>query len=81
MQAHGINEELKKHQRQKFEDSLVYKLIILRITQNTKKTYDSVKELWSAINIDVNGTVTTDIKLANIIVGTMSHAILYPYTW
>lgn len=66
----------------KFKDSGVNKLLVLAIAPNTQENYSNVVQLWSSLGINnFEGTVATDLKLANILVGIMSHASLYPCTW
>ena len=39
-------------------------------------------QLWSELGInDFEGTIATDLKLANILVGVMSHSSLHPCCW
>lgn len=70
-----------------FKDSGVKKLFILAIAQSTQENYHNVKLLWDKLNINkflseqMDGTVTTDLKLANILFGLMSHSASYPCTW
>lgn len=70
----------------RFRDSGVKKLFILGIAQSTQENYENVAQLWSAININTSmnkfeSTIATDLKLANIISGIMSHSSLFPCTW
>lgn len=66
----------------KFSDSGVKKLFILALAQSTQENYENVLQLWSAININnFDGTIATDLKLANIMTGIMSHSSMHPCTW
>lgn len=66
----------------KFQDSSVKKLFILGIAPNSQENYQNVAQLWSELNINsFSGTIATDLKLANILVGVMSHSSSYPCTW
>lgn len=61
---------------------VVKKLVILALTENVQENYDNAKQLWSDIGIDdMNGTITADIKLSNIMSGIMSSASTYSCTW
>ncbi|CAH0555135.1 unnamed protein product [Brassicogethes aeneus] len=66
----------------RFKDSGVNKLIILALAPSSQENYENVSQLWSEININnFKGTIATDLKLANILVGIMSHSSNYPCTW
>ncbi|CAH0547000.1 unnamed protein product [Brassicogethes aeneus] len=66
----------------KFKDSGVKKLFLLGIIANTKENYENVLMLWSLLNINkFNATIATDLKLANILTGIMSHSSCFPCTW
>lgn len=66
----------------KFKDTGVKKLFIVAISQNTQENYENVSDLWQTLKInDFHGTFATDLKLANIMLGIMSHSSLYPCTW
>lgn len=68
----------------KFKESGVKKLLILALVDNTQENYDNVLKVWSLLNLndlDESVTIATDLKLANILVGIMSHASLFPCTW
>lgn len=70
-----------------FKDSGVKKLFIIGIVESAIENYHNVKSLWDKLNINkflsqqMDGTVTTDLKLANILCGLMSHSASYPCTW
>lgn len=65
-----------------FKDSGVKKLFILGIAKSTQENYDNVSEIWKMLNInDFSCTIATDLKLANILLGIMSHSSSYPCTW
>ncbi|CAH0547097.1 unnamed protein product [Brassicogethes aeneus] len=64
-----------------FKDTGVKKVFILAISQSTQENYENVC-VWSALNISTfDETIATDLKLANILVGIMSHSSSYPCTW
>lgn len=66
----------------RFLDSGVKKLFIIGISAKTQENYQNVSQLWSAININqFEGTVSVDLKLANIICGIMPHSCSFPSTW
>lgn len=66
----------------KFKDSGVNKLMILGLARDSQENYQNVQKLWSALNInELKGTIATDLKLANISTGIMSHSSNYPCTW
>ncbi|CAH0562788.1 unnamed protein product [Brassicogethes aeneus] len=66
----------------KFKDSGVKKLFILGLAPCYQENYENVFQLWQQLKISsFSGTLATDLKLANIIVGIMSHSSLYPCTW
>lgn len=69
-----------------FRDSGVKKLFIIGATESTQENYTNVAQLWSAIDINTslnkfNGTIATDLKLANILSGIMAHSSSYPCTY
>lgn len=68
----------------KFLDSGVKKLFIVGLAQGVQENYENVYKLWKLINIDdaaKEGTISVDLKLANIMSGLMVHSSLYPCTW
>lgn len=66
----------------KFKDSGVKKIFILAAVTNPQENYDNVKHLFSALGINYfKGTIATDLKLANILVGIMQHSSSYPCTY
>lgn len=66
----------------KFKDSGVKKLFILAVVAGTQENYENVHHLWSLLHINnFPGTIATDLKLANILVGIMSHSSSFPCTW
>lgn len=66
----------------KFKSSGVKKLFVLALAQCTQENYENVRQLWSALRIEeFAGTIATDLKLANIMVGIMSHSSTNPCTW
>lgn len=66
----------------KFKDSGVKKIFIIAAARCAQENYENVLQLWSELKINnFKGTIATDLKLANIIVGIMSHSSTYPCTW
>lgn len=64
-----------------FKDSVVKKLLMLGIVQYTQENYKNVSELWKILDINkFLGTIATDLKLANIMLGIIRSASLYPCT-
>lgn len=58
------------------------KLFILAVVAGTQENYENVHQLWSLLDINhFSGTIATDLKLANLLVGIMSHASSFPCTW
>lgn len=66
-----------------FKDSGVKKLFLIGVAPATQENYENVQLLWSILKInDMDGwTVATDLKLANILIGLMTHASSHPCTW
>lgn len=81
--------------RQKYEDGIaskkfcdtgVKKLFIIAASQSTQENHHNVSQLWAAVNINesldkFNGTVATDLKLANVLSGIMAHSSRFPCTY
>lgn len=66
----------------KFLDSGVKKLLILGLVESTQENFENVSLLWYLMKLNrLNCTVATDLKLANILIGIMTHASKYPCTW
>ena len=67
----------------KFKDSGVKKVLLLGLSQDTEENYANISKLWNLLQINdrFKGTLATDLKLANILFGLMSHASTYPCTW
>lgn len=66
----------------KFLDSGVKKLLIIGLVESTQENFDNVSLLWFLLKLnEIKCTVATDLKLANIIIGIMTHASKYPCTW
>ncbi|KAJ8675724.1 hypothetical protein QAD02_011510 [Eretmocerus hayati] len=65
-----------------FKDSGVKKLFILALAPCTQESYTNLKLLWDALNINsCEGTIATDLKLANLLGGLMQYSSKYPCTW
>lgn len=66
----------------KFHDSGVKKLLILAIAPSCQETYNNINSLHKAIELhNIDATLAIDLKVANLIVGIMSHSCMYPCTW
>lgn len=66
----------------KFKDSSVKKLFILALAPNTQENYENVKLLWLSLQINCFPfIVSTDLKLANLLIGIMAHSSSFPCTW
>lgn len=48
----------------------VKKLFVLALAQCSQEKFENVRQLWTALKIEAfKGTIATDLKLANIMVG------------
>ena len=66
----------------KFLNSSVKKLFIIGIVESTQENFENVSLLWQLLKLNTfHCTVATDLKLANVLIGIMSHASKYPCTW
>ena len=66
----------------RFKDSGEKKLFLLAISSGSQENYENVAKLWTMLNIHAfDGTIATDLKLANILVGIMAHSSSHPCTW
>lgn len=70
----------------RMKDTSVKKLIILAIVPDTDENYRNMLTLWIMLRLTTidaipNTVIATDLKLANIILGLMSHSSVYPCTW
>lgn len=66
----------------KYKDSGVKKIFILGIVPSAPENHNNVSKMWETVN--VNGsldTIATDLKMANILFGLMSHSSSFPCTW
>lgn len=65
-----------------FKDAGVKKLFLLGVVPSTQENYENVSKLWLLLRIStLKGVVATDLKLANILAGLMTHSSSYPCTW
>lgn len=70
-----------------FKDGGVKKLFILAACQYTQECNENVIDLWKSLRIndylgnEYSGTVATDLKLANILLGIQPHSSCHPCTW
>lgn len=79
-----------KHSRQKYEDGAaakrfldtgVKRLFIIALAC-VQENYENVSWLWSLIGLkNFEGSIATDLKLANILAGLMCHSSTYPCTY
>lgn len=70
------------HVAKKFKSSGVKRIFILGLAHKVQENYENVNILWEALSIsEFLGTIATDLKLANILTGLMSHSSSYPCTW
>ena len=68
----------------KMADTGVQKLFIIGMVPDIPENYENVISVWSKLLIEgihQKYTVATDLKLANIMIGLMSHTSLHPCTW
>ena len=66
----------------RFKDSGVKKIFLLGLVPHTQENYENLSKLWSLLKIsEMKGTIATDLKIANILTGLMSHSSLHPCTW
>lgn len=64
------------------EDSSVKRLFVLAISTCPQENYENVSELWELLNLnDFQGTIASDLKLINILLGIMSASASYPCPW
>ncbi|KAJ8685580.1 hypothetical protein QAD02_021373 [Eretmocerus hayati] len=67
---------------QDFRDSGVKKLLILAVVENAQENSENVRKLWKSLKLDeLDFTIATDLKLANILAGLMSHSSTCPCCW
>ena len=65
-----------------FLDSSVKKLFIIGIVEATQENFENVSILWLLLKLNkIECTVATDLKMANILIGIMSHSSKYPCKW
>ncbi|KAJ8671941.1 hypothetical protein QAD02_003200 [Eretmocerus hayati] len=89
--VHSENSEIASGSRQKysegiaakrFKESRVKRLFILGLVAGAQENYENVRLLWSLLNINtMEYTIATDLKLANLLAGIMSHSSMFPCTW
>lgn len=64
------------------KDTGVKKIFLLAVAPDTQENYPNILLLWNLLKInDFEGTVATDLKLCNILLGIMSHASKTPCSW
>lgn len=90
IQSKDVLEFDQTDQKQKsfaFKDSGVKKLFVIAIAQNIPENHYNINLIWKKLQINKfltksrDGTVTTDLKVANILFGLMNHSSSHPCTW
>ena len=93
----NTTDDFPKQQRRKYTDEIaapafrdtgVKKLFILAIAPEVQENYSNILRMWVLAQIASgmiewkhNYSIATDLKLANIILGLMSHSSQHPCTW
>lgn len=72
--------------RSRYLDSGVKKILIVAIAQNVQENYPNLLKLWiksdlRSLRITENVTIACDLKIANCLLGLMSHGSMYPCCW
>ena len=72
--------------KEKWKDTGVKKIFIIALAPNIQENYHNVCSIWSQLQMNkclskYLATITTDLKLSNIIVGLSNDAICYPCIW
>lgn len=88
------NFEPDRYTRSKYKDGVasrrlkstgVKKLFIVGISPNVQEQYSNILKMWTLLKINDNDffahRIATDLKLANILLGLMSHSSTHPCTW
>lgn len=72
----------------KNSDYGVKKIIVIAIAPDVQENYENVSKIWCLLNLNnlqatykTNISIATDLKLANIICGLMTHSSAHPCTW
>jgi hypothetical protein len=68
----------------KFISSGAHRAIIIGIAPDTQENYENVKIMWHSCGLEQLHfpiTIACDLKLANIILGLMSHSSAHPCSW
>ena len=77
-----ISNSRKSNHNNRFKDSGVKKIFIIFIAPSTQENYTNVAIIWETLKLnEVLGTVSTDLKLANILTGLMTSSSSHPCTW
>jgi hypothetical protein len=71
------------------KDTGVKKIFIICLAQNVQENYPNILKMWMQIQLNetfsqltlADKVIATDLKLANIIFGLMSHGSAHPCTW
>ena len=69
---------------EKILDCGVKKTMIIGIVPNVQENYMNIKRFWLEVGLDKlsrDFTIATDLKLANILLGLMSHSSTNPCCW
>lgn len=79
-----IDNEEKKCEKECFKDSGVKKMFLIAVAP-IQENYHNVNKIWQKLNLNNllknNATISTDLKLANLLCGIGTHASKFPCTW
>ena len=73
-----------RRKRAKYLDSSVKKLFVLAIVKDVAETYQNVKTILRAMNLEnisFDFVLATDLKLQNILIGIQSSSSTYPCSY
>lgn len=71
----------KSNRRQTFKDSGVKKIFIIFLAPSTQENYTNISIIWESLKLnEILGTISTDLKLANILTGSMISSSTHPCT-
>lgn len=66
------------------KDKGVKKIMILAIVEDVQENYENILKIWLLFGLKDSAMkfkISCDLKLANIILGLMSHSSNHPCTW
>ena len=79
-----IDSETNKYKKELFKDSGVKKIFLLAVAP-IQENYYNLNKIWQKLNLNDllkdDATISTDLKLANLICGIGTHASTFPCTW